>query len=182
MTGRTSSVVIKHSQKSDCWPSVLSELCCVFLFWTWAFMLEVLKSDYLNVRFLRWLWGLVAFTLDFCVVLFSTKTRPIPRELSSECTRRYQSRQVVLLIRLSRSCFFWLYLQVFLHLALKFSSTKSQKRSNLDNLSLISKAGRCRFVAKAFCPRRCMHTVAICLNNLTSPFLKSPLMKSHCRV
>lgn len=85
---------------------------------------------------LRWLWGLVTFTLDFCVVLFSTKIRPIPRELSSECTRlimwsRNQARRVVFLRSDCQGVaffFFLLYLQVFLHLALKFSNTKSQKR------------------------------------------------------
>lgn len=76
-------------------------------------------------------------------------------------------------VRLSRNCFFC------------FSSTlllNSLHKKQLipDNLSLISKMRRGRFVVKVFCQRRCMHTIAICLNNLLSPFLKSPLMKSHC--
>lgn len=95
--GRTSSV--GNQTLADCRSSVLVEFrCadCVFFscFRLRAFMLKAPKHWLFECYTSRRLCGLVAFTLDFCAVLFaswklknSTKTRPIPRELSTECTR-----------------------------------------------------------------------------------------------
>lgn len=78
--GWTSSVVIKRSQKSDCWhPSSMNSLVLMRFFVSFScFGSELLCWTYRKKRII-WMFhrcrlcGLVAFTLDFCAVLFANR-------------------------------------------------------------------------------------------------------------
>lgn len=92
--GRTSSVVIKHWQKSDCWPSVLHELCCVdafSCFWALSFYVEGTENCYMNVTFYVdcGIWWLYTGFYSVCK-LHQNKTntkRTVHRMYTSYCVK-----------------------------------------------------------------------------------------------